>query len=160
MCRWTGIPSQVMTTSIGSVTLLQAQAHSVLVAYRDDPQAAASEAALLDLWDSAEPEPRAALLLYSAWEARDRPLPADDTTAGMYAAELHTYAREYTGTQAEFIGLRWPDMPLPGQAGALASSLGFDRDDTDISLATLLLLLAAARSPRRATRLAPPPYRR
>ncbi|MFI8365301.1 hypothetical protein ACIGD1_34755 [Streptomyces sp. NPDC085612] len=32
------------------------------------------------------------------------------------------------------------------QAGALASSLGFDRDDVEISFKTVLLLLAVART--------------
>jgi hypothetical protein len=55
----------------------------------------------------------------------------------MYANQ----ARE--GDSEAFHGAGFPAPPLPGPAGILASSLGFDRDDVAVSLETALILLSA-----------------
>lgn len=110
----------------------------------NDVDQAAVDRELFVTWDEAEPESRSALLLNLAWAAREGQLREDDESHGHgYAAELHRYAVEFTGDSEAFHGPRFPAMPLPGQAGALASSLGFDRDDTAISLKSVLLLMAA-----------------
>ncbi|WP_331718138.1 hypothetical protein OG985_50290 (plasmid) [Streptomyces sp. NBC_00289] len=104
-------------------------------------------------WERAEPETRAALLLSLAWGSREHgiypgylPDGADDY-GYRTAEEFHQYARDFAGSSEEFHGARFPMMPLPGQAGAFASSLGFDReeDGLDVSLRAALLLLAPAR---------------
>ncbi|MGW2599506.1 hypothetical protein [Streptomyces klenkii] len=118
----------------------------VLEQYRGDAERAAGHQGVLRKWTDAAPETRSALLLTTAWTARAGRLDAGEDTAGLYAADLHEYARTFKGDAETFHGPRFPAMPLPAQAGALASSLGFDRDDTEISLKTVLLLLAAVRT--------------
>ncbi|MGW1675670.1 hypothetical protein [Streptomyces sp. NPDC002324] len=104
---------------------------------------AAADTGLRRHWEEAEPETRAALLLNFAWASRkhDVPLLLGDMGAVQYASDLHEYAATFQGDSEAFHGPRFPAMPLPGQAGALASSVGFDRDDTDVSLVTVLILL-------------------
>ncbi|MGW1365237.1 hypothetical protein ACWCQP_48825 [Streptomyces chartreusis] len=134
---------------IPAVTLLLADAvdrHPLLEDAVHDQEVA-------EAWAQAEPETRSALLLSLAWGSREHgvypgylPDGADD--AGYATAEeLHRYAREFSGSSEEFHGVRFPAMPLPGPAGAYASSLGFDReeDGLDVSLRAALLLLAPAR---------------
>lgn len=108
----------------------------------DVNQAAADEDALA-IWSEASPEARAAILLNLAWQTRaaDLPAAAELSTGGNYATELHRYGRTFTGDDVAFHGNAFPALPLPGQAGALASSLAFDRDDLPISLETALLFL-------------------
>ncbi|WP_170198492.1 hypothetical protein, partial [Streptomyces chryseus] len=89
----------------------------------------------------AEPETRACLLLNFAWHSREHDVAPSEDHAGEYAANLHRYAADFAGDSEAFHGPRFPAMPLPGQAGPLASSLAFDRDDCDISLKTMLLLM-------------------
>jgi len=108
-----------------------------------DPGRAAGYGGLLDRWAGAAPETRAGILLSLAWGARETRLPDREGTAAAYAGSLHEYAREFAGDSEAFHGARFPAMPLPGQAGALASSLAFDADDALISLESALLLLAA-----------------
>ncbi|MGW6605472.1 hypothetical protein [Streptomyces sp. NPDC055036] len=93
-------------------------------------------------WANAEPEARAALLLNFAWHSREHQLPPSADWSGEYANDLHRYAAAFEGGAEQFHGREFPAMPLPGKAGALASSLAFDRDDTDVSLGTVLLLMA------------------
>lgn len=133
-----------MTMIMGEIALLSAQILGTLAEYHNDPAPAATDADLRRAWADAEPETRAAMLLSHAWQTRTGTLPASaEDAAHLYATELHTYARDHTGDGAAFTGPAWPAMPLPGRAGALASSLGFDRDDLDISLLCLLLLATA-----------------
>jgi hypothetical protein len=114
--------------------------------HSDDIDQAADDPTVFHNWDQAEGESRAAILLNLAWGARAAQLREDDDSHGHgYAAELHRYAAEFTGDSEQFHGARFPLMPLPGQAGALASSLGFDRDDTAISLKAALILLGGVR---------------
>lgn len=109
----------------------------------EDPEAA-------EAWAEAEPEVRACILLSAAWSAGrgEAPTVPDDMhphIAG-YVEDFHRYAAAFTPDQSEaFHGKHFPAMPLPGQAGTLASTLGFDRDDLAISLGTALVLLAAGR---------------
>ncbi|MDX2695940.1 hypothetical protein [Streptomyces ipomoeae] len=104
---------------------------------------AADDRGLRRRWEEAEPETRAALLLNLAWASREHevPLLLGDMAAVQYASDLHDYAANFEGDSEAFHGVRFPAMPLPGQAGALASSVGFDRDDTDVSLVTVLILM-------------------
>lgn len=101
---------------------------------------AGRDADLMDRWRDAEPETRSALLLLLAWNSRDAVVQDGDP----YADELNHYARTHAGTGSSktFFGDRYPKMPLPGPAGALATSVGFDRDEADdgTSLASALLL--------------------
>lgn len=120
--------------------------NEVLEQYRGDVARAAGHKGLLNRWTEAAGETRSALLLNLAWAARTGQLNAGTDTAGLYAADLHEYARTFEGDSEAFHGTRFPAMPLPAQAGALASSLGFDRDDVEISLKTVLLLLAVVRT--------------
>lgn len=108
-------------------------------------ESAMTEEELLQDWSAAAGESRAAQLLSLAWSARDGELRAEEDHAGLYAGELHSYAKNFAGHSETFHGAAFPAMPLPGQAGALATSLGFDRDDVEISLKTALLLLDTAR---------------
>ncbi|MQS18025.1 hypothetical protein F7Q99_39020 [Streptomyces kaniharaensis] len=117
----------------------------VLDQYDGDARRAARHRGLLRTWTDAAPETRSALLLNMAWHSREAPLNAGDSTAGLYATDLHEYARTHAGDSESFHGRGFPAMPLPGQAGALASSLGFDRDDLEISLETVLILQALVR---------------
>lgn len=104
---------------------------------------AADDTGLRRRWEEAEPETRSALLLNLAWASRKHevPLLLGDMAAVQYASDLHDYAATFEGDSDAFHGPRFPAMPLPGQAGALASSVGFDRDDTDVSLITVLILM-------------------
>lgn len=128
------------------------QIPGVLIALREtlenhgnDVERAAADPETLRGWGASLPETRSALLLSLAWAARNGALGEDDESHGYgYAAELHRYAREFIGGSELWHGSRYPSMPLPGQAGALASSLGFDREDVPISLKSALLLMAAA----------------
>lgn len=107
-----------------------------------DPQRAALSGPLTS-WTAAEPESRAAILLNAAWAARDAlsvPRPPDREAEG-YALALVDLAKG-SPNFAVYHGERFPSMPLPGQAGALASSLAFDRDDLAVSLETALILIA------------------
>ncbi|MCX4871108.1 MULTISPECIES: hypothetical protein [unclassified Streptomyces] len=121
--------------------------------YKGDVQRASRHGGLRGRWAQAEPETRSALLLNLAWASREAELDygadADgafpehlDRYAAGYAEDFHGYASGFRDGSEAFHGKAFPAMPLPGQAGALASSLGFDRDDTDISLKTALILLA------------------
>lgn len=108
-----------------------------------DPQAAARLSGPQTSWRAAEPETRAAILLNAAWASRGRTI--DITAAhphvGGYVADLSGYAQAAADSET-FHGPAFPAMPLPGQAGALASSLAFDRDDLPISLETAMVLIA------------------
>lgn len=106
-------------------------------------QALADDEAL-DIWTTATPEARSAILLNLAWQTRHADLPAgaELSTGGSYAIELHAYAKNFTGDDVTFHGNAFPALPLPGQAGALASSLAFDREDLPISLETALRFLS------------------
>ena len=116
-----------------------------LVDHGMDVSRTAQDTALLERWKQAEPESRAALLLSAAWGAREKELPTEPVTVGLeYARDLHGYAKAETDSE-KFHGVSYPAMPLPGQAGALASSYAFDRSDLRHSLRTVLILLAAAR---------------
>jgi hypothetical protein len=123
----------------------------VMDQYRGDVDRAAGHKGLLRTWTEAAPETRSALLLNLAWAAREGQLDAGEDTAALYAGDLHEYASTFEGDSEAFHGAGFPAMPLPGQAGALASSLGFDRDDVEISLKTVLLLLTVVRRIARPT---------
>jgi hypothetical protein len=114
---------------------------------RADPNTLAEQPDLLQTWTDAAPESRAAILLSLAWGSREQPAPTGVGHGASYATDLHGYATAHTTGSEAFHGQGFPAMPLPGQAGALASSLAFDREDTQISLAcamTLLILNRAA----------------
>lgn len=121
--------------------------------YDGDPQMAIGDGLGLTIWTEASGEARSALLLSLAWTSRAGGLPQSPppSTADreylhghVYAVEFHRYAREETDSE-KFHGKGYPAMPLPGKAGALASSCGFDADDIEITYITALLLLAATR---------------
>lgn len=108
-----------------------------------DPQRAARLSAPQTSWRTAEPETRAAILHNAAWASRVAHI---DTSAAHphvqgYAADLHEYAQAAPDSET-FHGPAFPAMPLPGQAGALSTSLAFDRDDLPISLETAMVLIA------------------
>jgi hypothetical protein len=126
---------------MNELTALHYHIGSVLLEHDGDWQRAAT--ALEPAWRGAEPELRAALLLGFAWSSRNATIADTDTPAGLYAADLHRYAVEFTDGVEAFHGERFPLLPLPGPAGVLASSVAFDREDADISLRTALLLAAA-----------------
>lgn len=116
----------------------------------DDPAAAARATAATKAWKAAEPETRAGILLSAAWGARSGApvVPKGDSAdiVSGYVEDFHRYATAFSDDGAEaFHGTGFPAMPLPGQAGALASSLAFDRDDLPISLRVALVLLVASR---------------
>ncbi|MFF4188191.1 hypothetical protein ACFYZ9_33850 [Streptomyces sp. NPDC001691] len=108
-----------------------------------DVAATSGDEALRRRWAKAAPETRAGVLLSAAWGSRDKVLTPTDDWPGRFATDFREYARA-TADSETFHGAAFPAMPLPGQAGALASTLGFDREDTDTALATALRLLAAA----------------
>ncbi|WP_107661279.1 hypothetical protein [Nocardia suismassiliense] len=114
-------------------------------AWRAAADTVSAAAELEPIWAAAEPEARAGLLHAAAWAARETALPADDDpdTATLYAIELHRYARAIDDP-AEHYGQKFPDMPLAGSGGVLASSLAFDRDDLTINAHTAVQLVAAA----------------
>ncbi|MFE3002710.1 hypothetical protein ACFXG4_48090 [Nocardia sp. NPDC059246] len=119
---------------------LQYRIGSLLHDVEHDWRAAAEHPGMQHDWAQAEPELRAALLLGFAWSSRNATLPHADSPAGLYAADLHRHAREHSGDHHSFHGPGFPLLPYPGPAGALASSVAFDREDLDISLDTALLL--------------------
>lgn len=130
-----------------SLTLIQAL---------DDNGHAVEEAdaeGVREAWAEAEPETRAALLLTFAWGSRQYAVYPGQLCDGFddpsysVAEELHTWAREFTGTSQDFHGTRFPAMPLPGPAGAFASDIGFERDEDElhVGLRAALLLLAPVR---------------
>ncbi len=116
-----------------------------------DPSLAALDATAAETWAEAEPEVRACILLSAAFGAGRGPAPTvgegmHPHVAG-YVEDFHKYAAAFGADQSEeFHGRAFPAMPLPGQAGALASSLGFDRDDLPISIGVAMVLLAASRA--------------
>lgn len=115
--------------------------------YSRDVAQAAGDRELMDTWSGAAGESRSAVLLGLAWGSRGLPLRSDSVPAVDYAAELHMYANQAGEEDSEaFHGAGFPAPPLPGPAGILASSLGFDRDDVGVSLETALILMAAAGS--------------
>lgn len=120
---------------------LTIQLKQTLDQYRGDPARAARNAELAHAWANAAPESRAALLLNMAWHSRRSELEHRD--GADYADELHHRAAEFAGDQAAFHGPRFPMGPLPGTAGALAGSIGFDADDNAVSLEAVLVLMAA-----------------
>lgn len=137
-----GIAGQIADTTM--------ELREALDVHHGDGDQAAEDPRALEVWESAEPETRAALLLSFAWHARGFEVanPADEELGhrkwvGEYTGDLLEYARAHQGDSESFHGKAFPAMPLPGQAGALASSLGFDRDDTAISLNVVLRLMAA-----------------
>lgn len=116
--------------------------------YSGDVDQAAGDRELIDTWTDAAGESRAAILLNLAWGSRGLPLRAgagiEPASRADYAAELHMYANQAGPEDSEaFHGAGFPAPPLPGPAGALASSLGHDREDVGISLDTALILMAA-----------------
>lgn len=127
-----------------------AELGDVLAQFEGDAGMAAQHQGLLRTWTNAVPETRAALLLSAAWQSRHgtfETVAADiGNVAAMYAVHLHAEARGVSEDSVCFHGAGFPAMPLPGRAGALASSLGFDRDDPEISLETALILWARATS--------------
>ncbi|WP_069162940.1 hypothetical protein [Nocardia altamirensis] len=130
-----------LAAHVDALTALHYRIGSVLLDHDGQWQTAAAD--LEPDWNTAEPEYRAALLLGFAWSSRTSILTEDESPAGLYAAELHGYSREFSGTVNDFHGEQYPLLPYPGPAGALAASIAFDRDDTDISLQTALLLASA-----------------
>lgn len=115
-----------------------------------NPARAALDAGASRLWAEAEPEVRACILLSAAFGAGRGPAPTVSDKmhphVASYVEDFHQYAAAFGADQSEaFHGPAFPAMPLPGQAGALASSLGFDREDLPISIGVALVLLAASR---------------
>ncbi|MFD9226120.1 hypothetical protein ACFWDI_40405 [Streptomyces sp. NPDC060064] len=126
---------------IADVTL---ELRETLEQYRGDVEQAAGHRGLNQRWAEAEPETRSALLLNFAWNSREDDIEFGEGHAARYASDLHRYAAGYEEGSEAFHGVRFPAMPLPGHAGALASSLGFDRVHVEISLKTVLILMAPA----------------
>ncbi|WP_327286807.1 hypothetical protein [Streptomyces sp. NBC_01198] len=112
--------------------------------HHNDVDLAAADNALLRSWTGAADETRSAVLLSMAWTSRPLALAAPDVTAGRYAQAMHAYARGFSGGETEFVGPAFPRSPLPGKAGALASWIGFDRDDI-AGLKAALILMASTR---------------
>lgn len=113
-----------------------------------DPGQAALDDDAIRAWVGCEPEVRSCILLSAAWLAGRHPSPTIGPNLHPdvegYVEDLHKYAAAFDVEQIEeFHGAGFPAMPLPGRAGALASSLGFDRDELAVSLSTALVLLAA-----------------
>lgn len=144
---------------VKQIPQVQDRLTAVLGEHGGDPSTAAGDNGLRRTWEEAEPETRAGLLLELAWAARSddvgtekinaEDVSADFAAAGWYAEDLHRYALLEQYDREKFLGEKFPVMPLPGPAGTLASSLGFDRDDLDISLgASLILMSAASQAPR------------
>ncbi|MFL6115610.1 MAG: hypothetical protein ACJ786_30320 [Catenulispora sp.] len=123
------------------IPALTIQLKQTLDQHHGDPTTAARNAAMTRAWADAAPESRAALLLTMAWHSRTATLQFRD--GADYAESLHQYAAEFTGDQDAFHGPRFPGGPLPGHAGALAGSIGFDTDDNAVSLEAVLVLMAA-----------------
>lgn len=123
-----------------AITQLHMHLRATLNTYANRWVNACRDAELMDRWRDAEPETRSALLLLLAWNSRDSVVEDGDP----YADELNQYARTHTGTGSvkSFFGDHYPKMPLPGPAGSLATSVGFDRDEADdgTSLTSALLL--------------------
>lgn len=146
-----GGPAVAMSTAMELPDLI-ADLHEHLDTYQGDPLDASGEGFGLTVWTEASSEARSALLLSLAWGARDGDLPpvgavtadVEWKTGHAYAVELHKYACAATDSET-FHGKGYPAMPLPGQAGALASSCGFDLDDLGITFATVLILLSVVR---------------
>ena len=111
--------------------------------YSGDAAQAAGDQELIDAWTDAAGESRAAILLNLAWGSRGLPLRSVSVPAVNYAAELHMYANQAVDDSEAFHGAGFPAPPLPGPAGTLASSLGFDQNDVGVSLETALILMAA-----------------
>lgn len=127
-----------MTTINAEVEAVKGRLFATALRHGGDPAAAAADPHLLSLWTAVEPETRGLLLLAAA--QGDRPVPTSEDSAGYYAASLRTYAHENPGEWQEFIGPHYTRLPVTGPAGALASSLAFDREEHATSLRVLLLL--------------------
>jgi hypothetical protein len=108
--------------------------------HHNDIALAAADNVLLRSWTGVAGETRSAVLLALAWASRTLDHAASDDTAGLYAKDLHAYARGFSGSEVEFVGPVFPRLPLPGKAGALASWIGFDRDDVAGLKAALILM--------------------
>mgnify|MGYP001035364902 CR=1 FL=1 len=108
-----------------------------------DVDALGSSPSLVQKWATAAPQVRAAVLLDAAWASRKRTVPPGSSPAQVHAHDLNRCARAHKGDRKTFRGPSFPAMPLPGNAGAYASLLGFAQDKAEISLKTALMLLAA-----------------
>lgn len=145
----TGPNPHTFTTAMQLPAVLLALTGALEQAH-DDVAIATQDGSAFERWVEAEPETRSCILLSAAWGAGRGPSPtvpdgAHPSIEG-YVEDLHKYAAAHTVEQIEaFHGPHFPAMPLPGQAGALASSLGFDRDDNEITFGVALVLLAASR---------------
>ncbi len=147
---------RVLTTSIQIPDVLFDLVEALESTHGGLHLAGTDEAAAL-AWGKAQPETRACILLSAAWSSKGGQLPATGDgpaeqleglhyASGLLTAEqLHQWAEEESDTTA-FHGTSFPIMPLPGRAGALASSVGFDRDDLRASLYTALILLKMRRT--------------
>lgn len=136
-----GLMDTIMSIPDISISLGKAFAE-----HQGDVEQTADDITLLGRWIKAEPESRAAVLMSLAWLSREGDVPDGAGAAALYARDLHRHARDQNGDHEAFFSTRYPAMPLHGQAGALATSVAFDREDTDISLKTALILLAEARA--------------
>lgn len=132
----------VMELAVELLDVLHDLGNLLIELDNDVDQAAADEDALA-IWSDTSPEARSAILLNLAWQTRENYQPAGESTGADYAGALHRYAADFTGDDMAFHGNAFPAMPLPAQAGALSTSIGFDRDDLPISLEIVLLFLAA-----------------
>lgn len=109
---------------------------------------AATEETTRREWAEAYPESRAAILLSLTWAARDGAMNNEPDPGSLYAAEFQRHARAHPKDDMDgFHGAGFPALPLPGPAGALASSLAYDRDDFAISLKTALVLMDSVPRP-------------
>ncbi|GAA3172363.1 hypothetical protein [Nonomuraea salmonea] len=139
--------ADMVATAVEVAELLIA-AQAALADAHSDPAQAAADPSMRAGWERASGHARAALLLPPAWRARlAAPIEveeyAGDRDAAAYAAALQKYAaRHGAGDVMVFHGERFPQMPLPGSAGALATSLGFDEWDAEVCLETALILIA------------------
>jgi len=106
-----------------------------------DVKMVGSSPKLAQKWATAAPQVRAAVLLDAAWASRKRTVPTGGSPAQAHTHDLNRCARAHEGDKKTFRGPSFPAMPLPGNAGAYASLLGFNQDEAETSLETALMLL-------------------
>jgi len=117
--------------------------------HHGDLDAAATDDVMVRNWVGVAFETRSAVLLMLAWGSKEAALTVSDDKAGLYAAFLHSSARSFDGEVEEFQGPTFPRLPFPGQAGALASWIGFDHgDEAGLKAALILMSLMQQRMDR------------
>lgn len=140
-------PDAVAALMIGEDNLLTLAITDAFDRHHGDVHAVVACESLRYCWAGMTPETRLHRLKTAAWAAPapvlGAPYPAD-STAAMYAAELHAGAMQYAATHPGTGLDGWlADRTTP--AHLVASSLAFDRDDLDESRTVAVYLTALAR---------------